>query len=160
MTPCVRAGIRLAAGIVLATPSLPAQQSPPVEPAKAATIRQILALTQADQLALRGMEVSIPAQRAANPQIPAQFWDAFLSRARADVGGLVDLLIPIYAAHFSQVQLEQLLQFYRTPLGQHLAEVQPAIAQESILAGQRWGASLGKAVAESLAQQGVRMPSR
>src|SRR3989442_6479243 len=57
---------------VLATP-VRAQRGPaPVDPAKATTIRHLLDLTGAARLALSGMESMVPAQRAANPQIPGK----------------------------------------------------------------------------------------
>src|SRR5689334_19455266 len=91
-------GLTLAA-TVLTAPVLAQQRPGPVDPGKATTIRHLLDLTGAARLALSGMEAMVPAQRAANPQIPAAFWDAFLARARRGLPQLVDALVPIYAAH-------------------------------------------------------------
>jgi len=102
------------------------------------------------------MEAMMPAQRAANPQIPAAFWDAFLAHARREIPQLVDTLIPIYASHFTRPELDQLVRFYDSPLGRHLAEVQPTIAEESIQAGQRWGMVIGRDIGDSLARAGAK----
>jgi uncharacterized protein len=140
---------------------LGAQQTrAPVDPATTATIRRLLDLTGAAQLALRGMEAMIPAQREASPQVPAVFWDAFLERARREISHLVDEMVPIYAAHFTPAQLTELVRFYESPLGRHVAEVQPLVTQESIQAGQRWGGAIGRAVAESLSEAGVKFPTQ
>ncbi len=140
-------------------PAVRAQQlRPPVDSATAATIHELLALTGSVKLALSGMEAMLPAQRAANPRIPPVFWDAFLARARADTSRLSALLVPIYAAHFTRPELEQLVRFYRTPLGARLLKELPPIMQESVQAGQSWGAQIGSAVAESLTAAGVRFP--
>jgi hypothetical protein len=110
---------------------------------------------------LSTMESMIAAQRQANPQIPAAFWNTFMAHARRDTTQLIDLLVPIYAAHLTRSDLEELLRFYTSPIGQRLAAVQPAILQESMLAGQNWGASIGRFVGDSLAQaQGSRPPNR
>jgi len=146
-------GLTLAAA-VLTTPVLAQRRPGPVEPAKAATIRRLLDLTGAARLALSGMESMVPAQRAANPQIPAAFWDAFLARARGNLPQLVDSLVPVYASHFSQTELEQLVRFYESPLGKHLSGVQPLILQESMQVGQTWGAAIGREVGESLSRSG------
>jgi len=98
----------------------------------------------------------MPAQRAANPQIPAAFWDAFLAHARRDMPQLVDSLIPVYAAHYTRAELEELVRFYESPLGKRVAVVQPLITQESIAAGQRWGAAIGQFVGDSLSRAGVK----
>ena len=135
-------------------PAVP--QPAPVDSATAVTIRRLLELTGAAKLALQTMETMLPAQRAAMPQIPAAFWDAFLAHARRDILMLVDSLIPVYAAHFSRADLEALVQFYESPVGRRLSEVQPMITQESMQVGQRWGAALGREVGDSLARAGAK----
>ena len=144
------------AAAMTAPPALAQRRPASVDPAKASTIRRLLELTGAARLAMSGMEAMVPAQRAANPQIPAAFWDAFLARARRELPQLVDSMVPIYASHFSQAELEQLVRFYESPLGKRLNEVQPLIVQESMETGQRWGATIGRAVGESLARGGVK----
>ena len=144
----------------LVVPTLAAQQSSPVvDSATAATIRQLLAITGTGKRMVQGMETMVPAQRAANPRIPAAFWDSFLAHARQDTTRLLEQLIPIYAAHLTKAELEGLVRFYETPLGRRVAEVLPLIMQESMQAGQSWGAGIGRQVAESLAQSGVQMPN-
>jgi len=160
MTCSVR-GITIATvlALTLAAPSGgAAQQSgpPPVDPATAATVRRLLDLTGAARLAVQSMETLLPAQRAAMPQVPAEFWDAFLAHARRDVLQLVDSLVPVYAAHFTKAELDQLVRFYESPIGRRLAEVQPLITQASMQAGQRWGARIGGEVGDSLARAAVK----
>lgn len=118
--------------------------------AKVATVRRILVLTDVAGIMEHAIEALLPAQRAANPTIPPAFWDAFAAHARQDVPGLVDSLVPIYTSRFTLAELRQLEQFYLSPVGKHLAASQPGIIQESQQIGQRWGAALGKRVADSL----------
>ena len=133
-------------------------QQPAVDPATATTVRRLLDLTGAARLAVQTMETLVPAQRQAMPQVPAAFWDAFMAHARRDIGQLVDSLVPVYAAHFTPAQLQELVRFYESPLGHRLAEVQPLIAQESMQVGQRWGAALGRQIGDSLSRAGVFKP--
>ena len=146
--------------LAVAMPLGAQQTRAPVDSATTATIRRLLDLIGAAPLALRSMEAMIPAQRAASPQVPAVFWDAFLDRARRNISHLVDEMVPIYAAHFTPAQLSELVRFYESPLGRHLAEVQPLVAQESMQAGQRWGGAIGRVVAESLSRAGVDLPTQ
>src|SRR5258705_3237792 len=135
--------------VTVAAPTL--AQRRPVDPANAATIRRLLDLTGAAKLAVQNMEALVPAQRAANPLIPAAFWDAFMAHARRDINQLVDSLVPIYAAYFTKAELDQLLRFYESPIGRRLAQQQPIILQESVQVGQRWGSAIGREVGDSLA---------
>ena len=161
MTSAVRSLIAVTLAALALTMPLRAQQTRmPVDPATTATIRRLLDLTGAAHLALRGMESMISAQRAASPEVPAVFWDAFLDRARRNISHLVDEMVPVYAAHFTPAQLTELVRFYESPLGRHMAEVQPLVAQESMQAGQRWGGAIGRVVAESLSRAGVKLPTQ
>jgi hypothetical protein len=138
-----------------APPPVAAQRAP-VDPATATTIRRLLDLTGAAKLALQSMEQMMPSQRAANPQVPAAFWDAFLAHARRDVPQLVDSLIQVYAAHFTQADLDELVRFYESPLGRRLSAAQPMVTQESMQVGQRWGARIGGEVGDSVARAAAK----
>jgi len=151
----MKASIRslMVVALVAVTVAAPTHaQRRPVDPATATTIRRLLDLTGAAKLAVQNMEALVPAQRAANPQIPAAFWDAFMAHARRDINQLVDSLVPIYAAYFTKAELDQLLGFYESPIGRRLAQQQPIILQESVQVGQRWGSAIGREVGDSLAR--------
>jgi hypothetical protein len=148
-------------GLVLIISPAATQEQPashPVDAASAAAARRLLAVTGATKLMLSTMESMIAAQREANPQIPAAFWDAFMAHARRDTTRLIDMLVPIYASHLTQSELEELLRFYMSPIGQRLTAVQPAILQESTVAGQNWGELIARIVGDSLAQAEGNLP--
>lgn len=134
-----------------------ARPAPAQTAEKAVLIRRLLTVTRAADLAVTAMEATIPAQRAANPKIPKEFWDEFLARARKDMPRFIDMLVPVYDSHFSKQQLEQLVAFYESPLGRHMAKVQPEIAVQSSQIGQKWGAELGAAVGQDLQKRGVKV---
>jgi hypothetical protein len=133
-------------------------QQSKMDPAKRALIQELLTLTRAPELMVSSMEAGLPAQRAAMPQVPKEFWDEFMVRARQDLPRFIEMVMPIWDANFSKAQLEELVAFYKSPLGRHLASVQPVVTQQSMQVGQRWGEQLGTEVAETLRKRGVRMP--
>jgi hypothetical protein len=130
----------------------------PRDSTKVALIRQLLDETHAVDLAVTAMETSLPAQRAANPRIPAVFWDRLLALVQARRDTLANLFVEIYDRHFSSAELQQMLAFYLSPVGRKLLGEQPAIVRESIIAGQAWGAQLGEEVGRQLAKEGVQVP--
>lgn len=137
----------------------PVAASRPVDAATATAARRLLAASGATKLVISSMESMIAAQRNANPQIPAAFWDAFMAHARRDTTRLIDLLVPIYASHLSRADLEELIKFYSSPVGQHFIAAQPGIVQESTQAGQNWGEMIARIVGDSLQQaQGSKTP--
>jgi hypothetical protein len=124
---------------------------------KVAVIRELLLVTQATDQVLAVVEASVPAQRAANPRIPAIFWDRFLAQARSRRGEFVDSVIPLYARSFDIADLRAMLELYKSPFGQRLLEVQPKLVQESMVIGQRWGARIGAEIGQQLAAEGIRI---
>lgn len=131
--------------------------SPVKDPEKRRLIDDLLARTKAVDLALQSMEGSIGAQRVANPRIPAVFWDRFIARAKAERGEFESLIAGVWDRHFTAAELRQLLAFYDTPVGRKTLEVQPAIAQESMVAGQQWGQRLGMKIGAELEAEGVKL---
>lgn len=121
---------------------------------RVALARRVVELSGAQAMMIQGVEMALPAQRAANPKIPAEFWDRFAKKARTDVGFLADSMAPVYAKRFSKAELEQLVAFYESPVGRHIVAEQAAIAKESQQLGMRWGTRLGTAVAMEMAGEG------
>ena len=96
------------------------------------------------------MRANLPAQRMANPQIPAEFWNRFEARIVAEVPQLIDSIAVLYAAKFTQQELDALVAFYRSPTGLRLRELQPSLVTESSAIGQRWGMRIGADIGAAL----------
>jgi hypothetical protein len=122
---------------------------------KRALIHELLRLTRAVDLAVTSMEAAVPAQKAANPRIPAVFWERFLAQARTRRSELETMIVAVYDRHLSSDELRQIITFYRTPVGQKLIAELSSIAQESMQAGQTWGEQIGASVAAQLAKEGT-----
>jgi uncharacterized protein len=82
--------------------------------------------------------------RTANPDIDERLLerlaDEVQAEARASQDELDGISAEIYLRRFfSGAELAGLIAFYRTPLGQKVLEVMPAVMQESAAAGGTWG---------------------
>jgi hypothetical protein len=159
----MRAMLAALCGLVVIVSPAAAQEQPPSHPVDAPTAaaaRRLLAVTGTTKLMLTSMESMLAAQKQANPQIPAAFWDAFMAHARRDTTRLMDMLVPIYASHLTQSEIEELIRFYASPIGQRLSAVQPAIMRESAQAGQNWGELITRIVGDSLGQAAGDLPPK
>ena len=135
----------------------PAAATTPADPARTALARRLLEAMSAGQMMLRGIEIGIPAQKAANPGIPEIFWTEFQARAQRDMPKFVERAVPIYANRFSKQELEQLVAFYNSPIGRRLAAESATIGAEMMRAGQMWGVELGADTAKDLAARGISL---
>jgi uncharacterized protein len=99
---------------------------------------------------IAAVRANLPAQRAAAPKVPDEFWTRFEARMVQDAPQLVDSIAVIYARSFSVEDLQALLAFYTSPVGQRLRDLLPSLVTQSGQIGQRWGARIGAEVGASL----------
>jgi uncharacterized protein len=121
--------------------------------AKTANIKQLVEITGttriAEQFANTMSQQMFKLLKTARPDIPDRALTVMQTELMSifseniySTGGLVDQIIPIYSKHFTNAEIEQLLAFYQTPLGQKVIAAMPQVMNESMLAGQQWGQSL------------------
>ena len=60
------------------------------------------------------------------------------------MGSLIDLLVPVYKKHFSEQDLKDAIEMYKTPIGKKISEKTPTIAQETMQASMQWGMELSQ----------------
>lgn len=125
-----------------------AEPAAPAEPARRATTVAMLEATGSLPSANMVMGQLLGTFRQTMPQVPAEFWDKV--EARVDIRDLIGEIAAIYEAHFSEAEVQALLDFYKSPLGLKLAEHQPAISAEGMAAGQAWGERIAAEVVGEL----------
>jgi len=92
-----------------------------------------------------------------NPNIPADLWDEFIREERDEIGKstgeLQEPIIVIYDSAFSTDEIKQLLEFYRSPLGQKVIAQMPSILQQSFALGKVWGERISQRVVTGIRQR-------
>lgn len=126
--------------LALATPTA-AQQARTFTPSHMAVARELLQAVQIQKVSMAGVESMISEQIRTNPQM-GRYREAMLAWAREIFASeeAIDAFAALYADAFSEEDLRALLAFYRTPLGQRVATMQPIMATR--------GADLGRRLAE------------
>jgi uncharacterized protein len=71
------------------------------------------------------------------PCVPATYWQTYIDKNGQDQ--LMTAMIPAYQHHFTADEVEGLIKFYRSPLGQKLVTQMPATMAEAAQSGQQWG---------------------
>ena len=142
------AGAALAAWVLLA----PAVTGAQVSPEKEAAIREVVRVTGGASLGAQVSASLLQQLKPAFPQVPAEVWSEL--EKGLDPAEMVDLVVPIYARHFSLEELNALLEFYGSPMGKKLIQEMPAITQESMAMGGEWGRRKVQELIERLAAKG------
>lgn len=111
------------------------------DPAKLADIKKLMVLTGAGNIGIQVMSQLIGSLKQAIPA-SEDFWQGFMKEVNPDE--LINLVIPVYDKHLSHAEVKELIKFYETPVGKKMISVMPAITQESMQAGQKWGMDLAQ----------------
>lgn len=119
--------------------------------ASEASVRKLMELTGATDLAASMVDQMIPMMKRSQPDMPDEFWQAFREEAKPDF--LMMSIIPIYQKHLTQDEVSLLIDFYQTDVGRKLVSVQPMIMQEYMMAGQSWGKAAAMRAFDRLKRQ-------
>jgi hypothetical protein len=133
-----------------ATPAAPTASSPAptlapaakLDPAKDAAIRRLMDITETSKMG-ENIQAYITQQiqdvigRAMAPDKAKKFMDTFSPKfnASSPPSAVTDAMVTIYAQNFSMEDIQGLIQFYETPLGQRVVKTMPEVSQQSQRAG-------------------------
>ena len=118
------------AGLSVSTPT-------PAVAADKTLLREFMRVTGTGELSLRARDDVIAQLQALYPDVPDSFW-----RKRAGKIQIKDLdrrLEALYARHFTDQELREIVTFYGTPSGRKLAQTMPMLAQDSLELAREWG---------------------
>lgn len=135
-----------------------------IAPAKRNDIEKLMRITgpldvtkQMSNFIIRQMSQTIKASR---PDLPAKTYrilgeeiNKVIDEQMTAKGGFLDMVIPIYAKHFSHKDIKGLLKFYQTDLGKKTIKIWPLVLQESMTLAQDWSKSLGPLIKKNVNQR-------
>lgn|SRR5690348_3868296 len=123
-----------------------------IDSGRAAHVRELLEITGSAKLGIQMINSLINTFEQQNPDVPAEFWNGF--KKEVNTSDLINIIIPIYTKYYSDDDILQLIQFYKTPLGQKVIEKLPLITRDSYSAGAAWGKHLAEKLIEDMKSKG------
>ena len=119
---------------------------------KTDNIQTLLELTGSGKLGMQVMQNMLASFKQTYPDVPEQFWKEFMKEVNADA--LIKMVIPIYEKYYTDLEIQQLIAFYQTPLGKKVILTTPQIMQESMQSGEAWGTEIAEKVFNNLKAKG------
>jgi hypothetical protein len=146
--------------VTLLMPGMAQAQAPAPSPDALATARELIETSRAAdtfKLLLPSLVQQLkPMIVQGRPQVEKDF-DAIapvlLEGVKARLGDLIEGVAVIYATNFTVAEMKEVIAFYRGPTGQKFLAKSPAIAQQSMVAGQKFGAQLGGELQSRMIQE-------
>lgn len=114
------------------------------EPASKQSVKMLMERTGAGNMGVQMMNQMLPALKKMVPNAPEKFWTDVLAEMNADQ--IVEMIIPVYQKHLTEQDITEINAFYNTSAGKKLIRAQPAIMQESMMLGQKWGQETARKV--------------
>ena len=122
------------------------------ETPKITNIRKLLVLTGSGRLGVQVVQAMINNYKSTYTNVDSSFWNEFLKEVKPE--DLVNMVVPVYDRNFTSEEIEGMLTFYSSSVGQKVLAKLPVVLQESMQIGRAWGEELGKRVIQRLQQKG------
>lgn len=114
--------------------------------------RQLLEVSGAEKMSTQVMSQMVASFKNHYSSVPKEFWDEFMKEAKTNE--LIELVIPISVKHYTDEEMKQLIEFFKSPIGKKMVEKMPVITQDSYAAGEKWGQAVGEKIAKKLIEKG------
>ncbi|EIL96641.1 DUF2059 domain-containing protein [Rhodanobacter thiooxydans] len=115
-------------------------------------VRDLFKVMRVEQT-LGQMNTQMAAQmRQELPCVPTEYWQGFVDGDGATA--VAQRMVPVFQRHFSGEEIEGLLKFYRSPLGQKVLTEMPAAMAEATQVGQQWGQERTRTMLQELQKKG------
>ena len=139
------------------------------DPARNEAVSELLEITRtAEQIktvAASSIRLFLDQGFKSHPDIPKDVkeraYDIMVETLQENVDGLVEPLKKIYAETYSLEELNAMIDFYSTDIGQKVVEKTPVLAQQAVVIGSQWGMTVNRQVMErihkDLADKGYKL---
>ena len=145
----MRKRVGLMAGLVLALTAGPLLAAPPTEQ----QVRQLMdVIGLGNSLSQMNTQI-VASMKQALPCVASNYWQNFIDQngSREFIGRLV----PVYQKHFTADDVQGLVKFYSSPLGQKVLSQMPLAMAEANQAGQQWSDQHQRDLLAKLEQAGT-----
>jgi len=116
--------------------------------AKEQKVRRLLTLIKAEAMAGQMLDVMMGSMQENLGDGSDEFWKSFKSQVKVDE--LVEMLVPVYADNLDESDIDGLIEFYGSPVGQKFVSKQGIIIQQSMAVGEKWGAQVAERAIQQL----------
>ncbi|MFN7960976.1 MAG: DUF2059 domain-containing protein [Thermoanaerobaculia bacterium] len=107
-----------------------------------AKVRKLMVLCGADQLPTRIADSVVTQFRGYHKDLPEELFTRF--RAQLDLEEMMNRIQAVYDKNFTDEELDGLIAFYSTPVGQSVLHKQTAIAEQTSATSGEWGEKIGQ----------------
>jgi hypothetical protein len=121
-------------------------------PASEEQVRQLMEVVGVGKMLSQINSQAVSTMQQSMPCVPADFWQNYMDANQTQQ--FIGRLVPVYQHHFTADELDGMLKFYRSPLGQKVINEMPTTMAEANQAGQQWSHERSDQMIAELKQMG------
>ena len=119
------------------------------------TLSEMFDVSGSEETFKAAINQMLTAYKGQYPQVSAEIWkDLEAEFLKTSMDELVVMLTPAYQKHLTQKDLQELIKFYKTPIGIKFAQKTPLLTREAMQVGQQWGMKIGQNFAAKMKAKG------
>jgi hypothetical protein len=119
------------------------------------TLAEMFEVSRSEETFKVAINQMLMAYKGQYPQVSADIWKEMEAEfLKTSMDELVVMLAPAYQRHLTQKNLEELITFYKTPIGIKFAKKTPLLTREAMQVGQQWGMKIGQNFAAKMKAKG------
>jgi len=122
-------------------------------PATEDQVRQLMEVVGLGKMLLQMNTQAVSTLQQSMPCVPADFWQNYMDANQTQL--FIGRLVPVWQRHFTSDEMNGLLKFYRSPLGQKVITEMPTTMAEANQAGQQWSHERSDQMVNELKQMGT-----
>lgn len=89
------------------------------------------------------------------PEVDAAIWTDYKAEfMKTSLDDLVKMMTPVYNTYLTEKDLQEIIKFYKSPIGKKLGKSTPMITQESMKLGQQWGMKISEEFKKKMTEKG------
>jgi hypothetical protein len=121
-------------------------------PASEEQVRQLMEVVGVGKMLSQMNAQAVSTMQQSMPCVPGDFWQSYMDANQTQQ--FIGRLVPVYQHHFTADELDGMLKFYRSPLGQKVITEMPTTMAEANQAGQQWSHDRSDQMIAELKQMG------
>lgn len=115
------------------------------------TLKKFFEISGNNAVSNTAIEQMIEIFKPQYPNIDANEWDKIIKDfVQKSMSEYIEISMPIYQKHLSKSDLEEIIKFYQSPVGQKFSEKNALITKEVMSISQKWGMELSKKLIEEI----------
>ncbi|WP_266168035.1 DUF2059 domain-containing protein [Dyella subtropica] len=115
-------------------------------------VRQLMEVVGVGKMLSQMNTQAVGVMQQSMPCVPASYWQNYMDANRTQQ--FIGRLVPVYQRHFTSDEIEGMLKFYRSSLGQKVIAEMPATMGEANQAGLQWSHERSDQMIAELKQAG------